>query len=41
MDKTLVETEIAYPLPDLSIFHQKRAVAGHASDNLFIRIDFA
>src|SRR5215472_11457321 len=41
VDQALVEAEITDSVLHFSFFHQKRAVAGHAGENLLIRIDLA
>ncbi len=41
VQQTLIETEIPHPIPDLPVLHIKRSVTSHASQNLFVRIDFA
>src|ERR1700740_1533255 len=41
MDKALVEAEVAQPMPDLAIFYVEGAVAGHAGEDLLVRIHLA
>src|SRR5271154_4963569 len=41
MNQALVETEVAHALADFAVFYKERAVARHAGQNLFVRIDLA
>src|SRR5208282_3066027 len=40
LNQALVETEITDSVADLSVLHVEGAVAGHAGENLLVRIDF-
>src|ERR1700674_5929106 len=40
LNQALVETEIAHSMAALAVLYEEGAIAGHAGENLFIRIDF-
>src|SRR5439155_19786802 len=41
MNQAFVEAKIAHAVAQLSVFHIKRSIAGHAGEDLFIGINLA